>query len=89
MDDNIANRFETQMRMKKINMNTDLEQIENDLQLTLSNILLNYSDENIKSIYKIIKIYPIQFMRSLSKTMIIISFKLSNFLLDFTPRIKN
>lgn len=54
MDDNIANRFETQMKMKNISHNADLEQIENDLQLTLSNILLNYSEENIRSIYKII-----------------------------------
>ena len=49
MDDNIADRFESQMKMKNISPNVDLEQIENDLQLTLSNILLNYSDENIKS----------------------------------------
>jgi hypothetical protein len=49
MDDNIANRFESQMKIKNFSPNADLEHIENDLQLTLSNILLNYSEDNIRS----------------------------------------
>jgi len=54
MDDNIANRFESQMKMKNFSPNADLEHIENDLQLTLSNILLNYSEDNIRSNFTII-----------------------------------
>lgn len=49
MDDNVATKFEGQMKLKKFAPNCDLEQIENEIQLTLSNILLNLSDDNIKS----------------------------------------